>query len=183
MTTGEDMSTIVQSIRGEFLRYKSLGEGAVAQLRDEELCASPPGGGNSVATICWHIAGNFRSRFTDFLTTDGEKPWRQREEEFDDRQVTRAELLAKWESGWSTVLSTLAGLSDASLAATVTIRAQPLLVHEALHRSLAHVAYHVGQIVHVARAMRGDAWKSLSIPRGMSAAYNQAPSHERPPKG
>jgi uncharacterized damage-inducible protein DinB len=177
------MTAIVQSIRAEFLRYKSLGEGALAQLRDEELCASPPGGGNSVATICWHIAGNFQSRFTDFLTTDGEKPWRKREEEFDSRQVTKAELLAKWESGWSAALATLAGLSDADLPATVTIRQQPLLVHEALHRSLAHVASHVGQIVYVAKAMRGDAWKSLSIPRGMSAAYNKGPSKERPPKG
>jgi uncharacterized damage-inducible protein DinB len=177
------VSGIIESIRGEFVRYKSLGEGAIAQLSDAELSAPPPGGGNSVATICWHIAGNLQSRFTDFLTTDGEKPWRKREEEFDDRRVTRPELLAKWDSGWSVVLSTLAGLTDADLPATVTIRQQPLLVSEALLRSLAHTASHVGQIVYAAKSMRGDAWTSLSIPRGQSAAYNQAPVKDRPPKG
>lgn len=164
-------SSFVQSIRGEFLRYKSLGEGAIGQLTEDELGASPSGGENSIATICWHIAGNFQSRFTDFLTTDGEKPWRKREEEFDERRVTRAELLAKWERGWAVVLSALDVLSDADLGATVTIRQQPLLVHQALHRSLAHVAYHVGQIVYVAKGMRGDAWTSLSIPRGMSDTF------------
>jgi uncharacterized damage-inducible protein DinB len=183
MAAGGNVNAIVESIRGEFLRYKALGEGAIAQLRDEDLCVAPPGGGNSVATVCWHIAGNFQSRFTEFLTTDGEKPWRQREEEFDARQVTRAELLAKWDGGWSVLLAALAALSDADLAATVTIRQQPLLVHQSLHRSLAHAAYHVGQIVYAGRELRGDAWKSLSIPRGASAAYNAAPTRERPPRG
>ena len=118
-----------------------------------------PGGGNSILVICWHVAGNLRSRFTDFLTSDGEKPWRNREEEFQDRAATRAELLAHWEMGWSALLDALAGLTDSDLARTVTIRGQPLRVHEALLRSLAHVSYHVGQVVYAARALRGGAWR------------------------
>ena len=95
------MASVIQSIAGEYRRYKALAEGALAQLTDSEICAPAPSGGNSIATICWHIAGNLRSRFTDFLTSDGEKPWRNREEEFQVRSVTKAELLAHWEQGWS----------------------------------------------------------------------------------
>ena len=90
------MSTVVESVRAEYARYKALAEGAIAQLSDVELAAPPPGGGNSIATICWHVAGNLKSRFTNFLTSDGEKPWRVREEEFEARTVTRADLLATW---------------------------------------------------------------------------------------
>jgi hypothetical protein len=120
------------------------------------------------------VAGNLRSRFTDFLTTDGEKPWRRREEEFDERRVARTELLAHWEEGWAPLLSTLKGLADEDLDRTVTVRTEPMRVHEALHRSLAHTSYHVGQIVYIAKAIRGDGWTSLSIPRGQSAAFDQA---------
>jgi hypothetical protein len=119
------------------------------------------------------------SRFTEFLTSDGEKPWRQREEEFRARTVTRSELLSKWNEGWDVLLATLTTLSDEVLHDTVTIRGQHLLVHEALHRSLAHLSYHVGQIVYVAKSMRGKDWKYLSIPPGKSDAYNQAPKFER----
>lgn len=128
--------------------------------------------------LCWHISGNLKSRFTDFLTTDGEKPWRDREEEFSARTVGRPELLAKWNDGWQTLLDTLAGLTDDDLKKTITIRQQPMLVHEALHRSLAHTVYHVGQIVFIAKEFRGGAWHYLSIPPGQSAAYNQAPRFE-----
>lgn len=174
------MTTITESIRGEFLRYKALAEAAIEQLNEADLSTAGAGGGNSIAVICWHIAGNFQSRFTDFLTADGEKPWRAREEEFQDRTVTRRELLDKWALGWDVLLGTLASLTDDQLSATVTIRQQPLLVHEALHRSLAHASYHVGQIVYVAKALRGKAWKYLSIPPGMSDAYNKAPASEKP---
>lgn len=173
------MSTITESIRDEYRRYKALGEAAIDQLSDEQLCAAPAGGGNSIATICWHISGNLRSRFTEFLTADGEKPWRTREEEFRARSLTRNELLAKWNAGWSVLFATLDTLSDGDLQATVMIRRQPMLVHEALHRSLAHAAYHVGQIVYAAKAMRGEAWKYLSIPPGQSDAYNASPDGER----
>ncbi len=173
-------SAIVGSIRGEYLRYRALADAAIAQLEEAELSADAPNGGNSIAIICWHLAGNLRSRFTDFLTADGEKAWRRREEEFDRRTVTRSELLAKWEQGWMVLLETLADLSDEQLQATVTIRGQTLQVHEALHRSLAHTAYHVGQIVFIAKSMRGTGWKYLSIPPGQSDAYNLAPGDERP---
>lgn len=174
------MATLIESIHSEFRRYKALGEGAIAQVADAELAMTGPNGGNSVATICWHLSGNLRSRFTDFLTADGEKPWRHRDEEFQPRAVTRDELLAKWTEGWDVLLGALSSLTDDQLHDTVTIRNQPLQVHEALHRSLAHLSYHVGQIVYIAKAMRGDEWKSLSIPPGQSATYNQAPTHERP---
>jgi len=170
--------TIVESIRAEFLRYKALAESAIAQLDDAQLSVDGEGGGNSIAVICWHISGNLKSRFTDFLTSDGEKPWRQRDEEFQARRVTRAELLEKWESGWAPLLGTLAALTDEQLQGTVTIRRQPLVVHEALHRSLGHTAYHVGQIVYQAKSLRAGAWTCLSIPPRGSDAYNRDPTNE-----
>ena len=172
------MRPIIKSITGEFQRYKALAEAALRQLSDEQLVAPAPNGGNAIATICWHIGGNLRSRFTDFLTSDGEKPWRKREEEFTARSVTQAELLAHWEAGWGVLLATLAGLSDEDLARTVTIRGQPLRVDEALHRALAHVSYHVGQVVYAARALRGTAWRFLSIPPGQSDAFSVAPERQ-----
>ncbi len=171
----------IESIRAEYLRYKSLGEKAIAQLDGAALSAVPPGGGNSIATICWHLSGNFRSRFTDFLTADGEKPWRKRDEEFEPRAVSRDELLEKWEQGWRVLLAALDELTDAHLDRSVTIRNQPLSVTEALLRSLAHASYHVGQIVYAAKSARGDQWTYLSIPPGRSEQYNQQPTLDRPP--
>jgi uncharacterized damage-inducible protein DinB len=174
------MTNLIDSIRAEYLRYKSLADAAIDQLKDPELSAPGPRGGNSIAVICWHISGNLRSRFTDFLTSDGEKPWRQREEEFQARTVTREELLSKWSEGWEALLGALATLTDEQLHLTVSIRGQPLHVHEALHRSLAHLSYHVGQIVYVAKEMRGKDWKYLSIPPGKSDGYTQALKSGRP---
>lgn len=171
---------IIQSIRDEFVRYKELAERAMQQLPEADLSKPGPNGGSSIATICWHISGNLQSRFTDFLESDGEKPWRAREEEFLPRTVTRDELLAKWAVGWDVLLQTLATLDDGHLRRTVTIRAQPLRVDEALHRLLAHASYHVGQIVYLAKAMRGSQWTYLSIPPAGTTAYNQAPDRERP---
>ena len=174
------MNHIIESLRAEYLRYKGLAEAAIGQVSEAELVASGEGGGNSIAVICWHLGGNLRSRFTDFLTTDGEKPWRKRDEEFERRAVTRAELLNQWERGWATLLETLDALSDADLEREVTIRGQPLRVSEALHRSLAHASYHVGQIVHLARGLRGSDWRFLSIPPGQSEQYNARPTLEKP---
>jgi uncharacterized damage-inducible protein DinB len=164
---------VIDSIRSEYLRYKALAEDAIAQIDESQLSADGPAGSNSIATICWHVSGNLRSRFTDFLTTDGEKPWRMRDEEFEPRRVSRAELQEKWEQGWTVLLASLSDLTDAHLDQPVTIRGQKLSVHDALHRSLAHTSYHAGQIVFIAKAFRGDAWTSLSIPPGQSAAYNK----------
>ena len=172
--------SIIESIRGEYLRYKKLAEAALAQVPDDRLAAMASDQSNSIIVICWHVSGNLKSRFTDFLTADGEKPWRKRDEEFDARQVGRADLLAKWEDGWSALFEALAGLSDDVLSREVTIRGQGLSVIEALHRSLAHTSYHVGQIVYLAREAAGSAWTSLSIPKGQSAAFNANPGGQKP---
>ncbi len=153
------------------------------QLRDDELGKGGPGDGNSVAVIVWHIAGNLKSRFSDFLNSDGEKPWRHRDSEFQPRHdVARAELLEQWDAGWSTLLAALEPLSDEDLARIVTIRGEKFRVHEALHRLLAHTSYHVGQIVYLAKAFRGSEWNYLSIPPGASEVYNKNPTREKPPK-
>jgi len=173
------MISIVDSIRAEYLRYKALAEAAIDQLSDAELSAEGPNGGNSIAVICWHLSGNFRSRFTEFLTADGEKSWRQREEEFQPRTLSKAVLLAKWSEGWEVLLDALSALTDDQRHRTVTIRRQPLEVIEALQRSLAHASYHVGQIVYIAKSLSGDNWRYLSIPPGKSDAYDQAPENDR----
>jgi uncharacterized damage-inducible protein DinB len=174
------MASVVESIAGEFKRYKAVAEGALAQLSDEQIVAPGAGGGNSIATICWHVSGNLRSRFTDFLTSDGEKPWRKREEEFQPRTSSRSDLQTHWEQGWTALFATLDALADADLSRAVTLRGRPLRVDEALLRSLAHVSYHVGQVVYAARALRGASWRFLSIPPGQSDAYNAAPRDEGP---
>ena len=173
------MREIVESIAAEYRRYKALAEAAIRQVDDAHLSRAGAHGENSVAAICWHMSGNFQSRFTEFLTSDGEKPWRRREEEFEARTVTRDELLTKWEQGWAVVLGAIDALDDGQLGGTVTIRGQALKVHEALHRSLAHASYHVGQIVLTARQFRGEEWQFLSIPPGGSDAYNQNPRFEK----
>ena len=171
---------IIESIRGEYLRYKKLAEAAIAQVDEAQLSAVPSAESNSIAIVCWHVSGNLKSRFTDFLNSDGEKPWRNREEEFDARTVSRADLLAKWEDGWAALLAALSELTDDHLTREVKIRGQAVSVLEALHRSLAHTSYHVGQIVYIAKSLNGTAWQTLSIPKGASAAYNQNPGRETP---
>jgi len=172
---------LIESIAGEYRRYKKLAEDAMGQVSDQDLSVPAPGGGNSIAVIVAHMAGNLKSRFTGFLTTDGEKPWRKRDEEFQPHQMTRAELLRKWDDGWRVLLEELDRLEDADLGREVTIRQQPLAVRDALMRSLAHAAYHSGQIVLLAKTLKGDGWRSLSIPLGQSERYNLAPSVEKPP--
>ena len=169
---------VLASIEAEYRRYKALGEAAILQLSSEEPATSSIGS-NSVATLVWHISGNLESRFTDFLVSDGEKPWRDRESEFETRAGDPAELLAKWEVGWGALLSTLESMNDETLIETVVIRNIPLTVHEALHRSLAHTSYHVGQIVLISRGLKGEEWQFLSIPPGGSDAYNRNPSLEK----
>jgi uncharacterized damage-inducible protein DinB len=176
------MSAIIQSITDEYRRYKALAEAALEQVPEAALSEPGPNGGNSLAVICWHVSGNLRSRFTDFLTSDGEKPWRQREEEFTARTAPRAELTATWNQGWDVLLGTLASLTDADLTKTIRIRNEPFTVHAALHRSLAHTSYHVGQIVTLAHQIRGKEWRYLSIPPGGTDAYNANPTHETPAK-
>ncbi len=174
------MRMIIESIEGEYRRYRSLGERAMAQLSEPELATRLGGNGNSVATLAWHLGGNLRSRFTDFLTTDGEKPWRERETEFEARSPSREELLEFWLAGWGALEHALSGLADEDLARTVTIRGQELSVIQALHRSLAHASYHVGQMLFLGKHLRGSDWQYASIPPGGSADYNQNPGMEKP---
>lgn len=174
------MSTgYLESVHKQFAYYKLLGEKTFAQLSDDELHWQHNADCNSVATIVKHLWGNMLSRWTDFLTTDGEKDWRDREAEFDNDRPTRDAMLAQWEEGWVCLFIALDGLRMEDLERIIYIRNQGHTVMEAINRQLAHYPYHVGQIVHIARMLRGDAWQSLSIPRGKSADYN-AEKFEQP---
>jgi hypothetical protein len=157
-----------------FESNKRMADRAVAQVPDDKLEVALDANTNSIAVIMKHIAGNLASRWTDFLTTDGEKSWRNRDDEFVSSFRSRAELLEAWERGWGCLLQTLRGLQVEDLEKTVTIRGEPHSVPLALERSLAHTAYHIGQIVQVARIHAGDKWNTLTIPRGGSEQYNKA---------
>jgi hypothetical protein len=174
------MTSILNSIHAEYERYQTLAERSLAQIPGTMLGAQGPSDGNILTTIAWHVAGNLRSRIMAFLTEDCEKPWRNRDDEFAARVVSRAELDAQWTAGWTALYDALPLLTQPDLQRTITIRGQPLHVHDALHRSLAHVCYHVEQIVYIAHAHRGDAWEYLSIPPGRARVYNAAPTHETP---
>ena len=159
----------LRSLRG----HKRLAEGAFAQLRDEEFFLHLDDEANSIAILIKHLAGNMRSRFLDFLTSDGEKPDRNRDQEFVlDPRPSRPELMRWWEAGWKYVFDAITPLQPEDLARVVTIRGEPHTVLQAIHRQVAHYAYHVGQIVLLAKHIRGADWKSLSVPRGKSAEYN-----------
>jgi len=167
------MRDAVESFEKEFRSYRKLSEKTFEQLSDEELVRIPGAGENSVATIAWHVGGNLRSRFTDFLTSDGEKPWRDRESEFVARTGSREDLLAIWHEGWRVLGEALSELSDADLDREVTIRSEPHSARRALLRSLAHTAYHAGQIVLLGRHLKGGDWSFLTIPPGGTEAFNR----------
>jgi hypothetical protein len=169
---------VIASLLDEYRRYKALTEAAIGQVRDEQLTELGPAGGNSIDMLIRHLAGNLQSRFTDFRTSDGEKPWRKRDDEFEHVSLSRAALMEQWERAWAVVLGEVEKLTDADLGETVTVRRQPLRIDEALHRSLAHTAYHVGQIVYLAKEMSGEGWRTLSIPKGKSEEYNRQATAE-----
>jgi hypothetical protein len=171
----------VNDFRDEYTRYRLIGERAIAQVSDDALNRIVAPNGNSIAMLVRHIGGNLASRFTDFLTEDGEKPWRNRDGEFDEGPFARAEIDDAWKTSWDLVLSELAKLTDDDLERFVKIRGQELTVHEALCRSLAHVSMHVGQIILLARILATDEWKWISIPKGQSQQYNQNPTLEKRP--
>jgi hypothetical protein len=155
-----------------FRSYKALGDAALRNTPDAHLHTELDPNSNSIAVIAKHVGGNLHSRYRDFLTTDGEKPDRDRDREFEmPQQVSRDEIARWWEQGWSTAFAALGALTPADLGRTVTIRGEAFLVIEALNRSAAHAAYHVGQMVYLARHFAGPAWRSLSIPRGESAKF------------
>ena len=162
-----------------FRKYKKLGEDAMAQLSDEELFALIDAEANSVALLVKHLAGNMRSRWSNFLTTDGEKPDRARDAEFRlETETTRAEVLRWWETGWGYVFAAVEPLTPADLERTVTIRNEPHTVLKAINRQLTHYAYHVGQIVLLAKHFKSGGWQSLSIAPGDSEAFNRSMREE-----
>jgi uncharacterized damage-inducible protein DinB len=156
-----------------FRYYKKLAEGAMTQINDDQLFAALDPESNSIAIVAKHMIGNMRSRFTDFLTSDGEKPTRNRDCEFVDPVPTRQALLDEWEAGWACLFSTLESLTEDDLKRTITIRREPHSVMQAINRQVAHYAYHVGQIVMLAKHLGHEHWQSLSVPRNTSAEFNR----------
>jgi hypothetical protein len=156
-----------------FRYYKKLGEGAIAQVIDEQLFVALDPEMNSIAITVKHMAGNMRSRWTDFLSSDGEKPDRNRDCEFVDPATSREALMKCWEEGWQFLFSAISPLTDADLARRITIRGEPHSVMQAINRQVAHYSYHVGQIVMLAKHLQHAYWKSLSVPRNKSAEFNQ----------
>lgn len=159
------MSAFLQSARDELTSQKRLADRAVLQVSDEQLHWKSDDDANSIAIMMQHPAGNMKSRWTDFLTTDGEKTWRQRDAEFIDAMIGRAELTETWEAGWATLFTALEQLTDDDLPKTVTIRGEALTVLQAIQKQLAHYAYHVGQITYLARQLVGVDWQTLSVAR------------------
>ena len=168
----EIASLYLEEIRRQLRGHKRMAESAMAQLEDKDFFATIDPEANSVAVLVKHIAGNARSRFRDFLTTDGEKPDRFRDQEFEmSASTTREEVMRWWEEGWSTVFSTLDSLKAEDVSRIVTIRQEPHTVMQALNRALAHYAQHIGQIVFLSKHLRSSQWQTLSIPRGKSEEY------------
>jgi hypothetical protein len=163
----------LEEARRQFRGHKRLAEGAIAQLKDEELFIALDFESNSIAILVKHLAGNMRSRFTDFLTTDGEKPDRDRDQEFELNSATsRADVMRWWEEGWARVFATVEALKPEDVMRTVTIRGEPHTVLQAVNRQIAHYAQHTGQIVFLAKHLRSSDWKTLSVPRGKSKEFN-----------
>ena len=165
----------LESIMGQLVLYKTMAEKAVAQINDEQLHWSQDENSLSIATIMKHLPANMLSRWTDFLTTDGEKEWRRihRDEEFIHTIADREELLKTWNQGWGCFMEAIGSLIPQDLGRIVYIRNEGYTVIEAIHRGLSHAAYHVGQIVYLAKMFKSDEWQSLSIPKGASIAFNQ----------
>lgn len=166
-------TSYTEDARAVFRHYKKLGEAAMAQVADEDLTRTLDPEMNSIAVIVKHVAGNMLSRWTDFLTTDGEKPTRNRDAEFEEPPATRAEVTALWERGWACLFSALEPLSDADLARTITIRGERHSVMQAINRQVAHYSYHCGQIVMIAKHFQSSNWKTLSVARRQSAEFNR----------
>lgn len=164
----------LNSVRKQFLVYKKLGDSAIAQLNEAELEYQPNSSSNSIATIIRHLNGNMKSRFTNFLTEDGEKPWRNRDKEFlsPGGYYPAGEIVNLWEEGWTCVVAAIDQMEPGQLLETITIRHEPHLAIDAINRQLAHYASHVGQIVYLAKMIRGKEWVTLSIPIGESTQFN-----------
>jgi hypothetical protein len=170
-------SPVIGSLVGQLRKTKRMAERAFEQLEDEDFFFRLSARQNSIHVIVKHLAGNMRSRWTDFLTADGEKPDRDRESEFVEEAVPRDRIMEMWESGWAAVFAALEPLSDDDLSRTVSIRREPHSVIEAIVRQVEHYGYHVGQIVLIAKHVRGEKWDYLTIPPGGSEAFNRGRGH------
>lgn len=166
--TGGFLSSAIKRL----LYYKDLGDKTFEQLTVEDLHFTPGEGSNSIAVIVQHMHGNMLSRWTDFLTSDGEKEWRKRDAEFEEQNLNKQQLIELWKEGWKCLLDALRALSNADLEKTIYIRTEPLPVVDAINRQLAHYPYHVGQIIYLGKMIKNKNWKNLSIPKGESASYN-----------
>lgn len=162
----------LESTKKQFAYYKLLGEKTIDQLADDQLFWQANSESNSIAIIVNHLWGNMKSRWTDFLTSDGEKKWRKRDQEFEDLIKTKKKLREKWDDGWDCLFKALEELDEDHLENTIYIRNQGHTIIEAINRQLAHYAYHVGQIVFIGKMLKGHEWISLSIPKGKSEEYN-----------
>ncbi len=171
-----DGKAYLASALEEFHKLRDLAERAIGQVSAEQLFYAPGPECNSIAIIMKHVGGNLRSRWSNVLTADGEKPDRNRDAEFEkEERDTAQSIRARWDEGWTTVLATFAGLKPEQVEARIAIRGEPFTVLQAANRSLTHTSQHVGQIVFLAKLVAGPGWKTLSIPRGQSASFNQAP--------
>ncbi|TWF41240.1 uncharacterized protein DUF1572 [Chitinophaga polysaccharea] len=167
-------SIYLQSVLNRLETHRQLGQKTIERLDTAQLHWQPAGEPNSIAHIIQHLHGNMLSRWTDFLTTDGEKPNRDRDQEFEEHDTTAAQLLEQWNEGWDCMMNAIRSLQESDLDRTVFIRNEPHIVVDAINRQLAHVPYHVGQIVYIGKMILQDKWQSLSIPKGGSAAFNKA---------
>ncbi len=173
----------LEEARRQMRGHKRMGEAAMSQLRDEDFFVAIDPEANSVAVLVKHLAGNMRSRFTDFLATDGEKPDRFRDREFElTAATTRAGIMQWWDEGWACVFAAIDPLQPEDVMRTVTIRGEPHTVLQAINRQIAHYAQHIGQIVFLAKHLRSSEWKTLSIPRGKSEEYKTAPPKSYKPQ-
>ena len=166
--------SFLKDIAKRFQSYKSLGDKTLEQLSEADLKNRPNEESNSVAIIIQHLYGNMMSRFSNFLTEDGEKSWRKRDEEFEPMDMSKQDIIDCWETGWSTVMNTIASLREEDLQKEITIRSEKLSVYDALLRQLGHYPYHVGQMIYIGKMLKGKEWKNLSVPKGGSEAYNKS---------
>jgi Protein of unknown function (DUF1572) len=174
----EYLQTVIRRVK----YYKELGEKSFEQLEEKDFHFQASSASNSIAVIVQHLAGNMLSRFTNFLTEDGEKEWRQRDDEFEVHNYSKQQVMDVWEKGWKCFLDMLESLSEDDLLKTISIRQEPLTVIDAVNRQLAHYPYHIGQIIFIGKLIKDENWKSLSIPKGQSQQYNQSSDVKDPAK-
>ena len=179
MSLGKEyLSTVIKRLK----YYKDLGEKTFGQLEEKDLHFLPTSESNSIAIIVQHLTGNMLSRFTNFLTEDGEKEWRQRDDEFEIHDYSKKQIIDLWNKGWECCFQALETLTENDLMTIIYIRKEPLTVVDAINRQLAHYPHHIGQIIYIGRMIKDKDWKSLSIPRGQSMQYNAGDQLKDPAK-